>query len=69
MDPFTGNAAIGYSRLNVPNGQRLMWEDPWTTDTLKERPFIDNVSLEQGIDILRGIWFEEYQAMVMTVRT
>lgn len=29
MDPYTGNAAIGYGRLNVKDGQRKMWVDPW----------------------------------------
>ncbi|KAE8159826.1 hypothetical protein BDV40DRAFT_290574 [Aspergillus tamarii] len=33
MDPFSGNAGIGYARLNVPEGQRIMWENPWTRET------------------------------------
>jgi hypothetical protein len=28
MDPFSGNAVIGYARLNVPDGQKVMWEHP-----------------------------------------
>jgi hypothetical protein len=28
MDPFSGNAAIGYSRLNVRDGQKKMWDRP-----------------------------------------
>jgi hypothetical protein len=28
VDPFSGNAAIGYARLNVANGQRRMWDTP-----------------------------------------
>ncbi|KAJ4185341.1 hypothetical protein NW759_016986 [Fusarium solani] len=34
MDPFTGNAAIGYARLNVEDGQKLMWERPWSREFL-----------------------------------
>lgn len=26
MDPYTGNAAIGYARLNIEDGQKNMWE-------------------------------------------
>ncbi|KAJ7361291.1 hypothetical protein DFH08DRAFT_951873 [Mycena albidolilacea] len=29
MDSYTGNAATGYARLNVADGQRKMWEAPW----------------------------------------
>jgi hypothetical protein len=25
-DPFSGNPAIGYTRLNMPNGQKIIWE-------------------------------------------
>ncbi|KAJ7605056.1 hypothetical protein DFH06DRAFT_1275649 [Mycena polygramma] len=32
MDPYTGNAAIGYARLNVYDGQKKMWEAPWTRE-------------------------------------
>ena len=31
-DPFTGNAAIGYARLDVRDGRKWMWERPWTRE-------------------------------------
>ena len=69
MDPFTGNAAIGYARLNVKNGQKLIFERPWTRDALAARPWIDGVELSQGIDTIRAIWDEGPAALVLTMRT
>ncbi|TID05029.1 Linalool dehydratase/isomerase [Colletotrichum higginsianum] len=68
MDPFTGNAAIGYARLNVKDGQRIMWEKPWTQETLASRPWIDEVSLSQGVDCLRACWDDEEKLLVLTLR-
>jgi hypothetical protein len=69
MDPFSGNAEIGYARLNVPDGQRIMWERPWTREDLAGRPCIDGVGLGSGVDCLRGAWDEVRKALVLTVRT
>ncbi|KAL2815402.1 hypothetical protein BDW59DRAFT_177665 [Aspergillus cavernicola] len=69
VDPFTGNAAIGYSRLNVLDGQRKMWLNPWTSEHLSQSPFIDKVDLASGVDFLRGHWDNARGAMVLTMRT
>jgi hypothetical protein len=71
VDPFTGNAAIGYARLNVKDGQKGMWEKPWTRKEVEGRPWVDGVGFEMGVDVLRGDWVVdgEVEAMVMTVRT
>ncbi|KAK5722848.1 hypothetical protein LTR17_014234 [Elasticomyces elasticus] len=69
MDPFTGNAAIAYARLNVEDGQKKMWEQPWTNEVLSKRPYVDGVELGQGVDILRGDWDEGAKAVVVTMRT
>jgi hypothetical protein len=69
MDPFSGNAGIGYARLNVPDGQRIMWERPWTREDLAGRPWIDGVGLGSGVDCVRGAWDEVRKALVLTVRT
>lgn len=68
-DPFTGNGAIGYARLNVPGGQRKMWEKPWTLADVANAPFVDEVDLSTGVDFSRGIWLAETCAMVMTMST
>ena len=69
VDPYTGNAAIGYARLNVKDGQKKMWDRPWTREDLENRPWIDGVGLERGVDCSRGKWNEEQQAMIATFRS
>ncbi|KAL7944076.1 hypothetical protein V8C42DRAFT_353921 [Trichoderma barbatum] len=68
MDPLSGNAAIGYGRLNVQDGQKLMWEKPWTRESFKVRPWIDSPGLESGVDFLRGVWDCDLKALVITMK-
>ncbi|RSL66059.1 hypothetical protein CEP54_003867 [Fusarium duplospermum] len=67
MDAFTGNAAIPYGRLNVFQGQRRMYKNPWTEEHFSTYPFIDNVDLSSGVDFLRGSWDEDLAAMAITM--
>ncbi|KAJ7148013.1 hypothetical protein C8R46DRAFT_1128885 [Mycena filopes] len=69
VDAFTGNAAIAYARLNMRDGQRTMWEAPWTREHLASCPFVDGVGLDSGVDFLRGVWDPDVQTMILTVRT
>jgi hypothetical protein len=69
MDPFSGNAAIGYARLNVKDGQKRMWERPWTRRELASRPYVECQGLEIGVDFLRGCWDAEEEACVVTMRS
>ncbi|KAL6361363.1 hypothetical protein LRP88_04831 [Fusarium phalaenopsidis] len=69
MDSFTGNAAIPYARLNVFQGQRKMYENPWTNNHFSTYPFIYNVDLSSGVDFLRGSWDEDLEAMAVTMRS
>ena len=68
MDPFSGNAAIGYARLNVPDGQKIMWEKPWSKADLESRPHVSGVELGLGTDCLRGVWLEEQKAVIATLK-
>lgn len=71
MSPYTGNAAIGYSRLNVPDGQRIMYEKPWTASHLQTAPYIDNVQFvgdKKGVSVLRGVWDADARALILTVK-
>lgn len=68
-EPHTGNACIGYARLNVKGGQRKMWEHPWTRDAVEKRPWVDGIGFETGIDCLCGRWDCEKQAMFVALRT
>jgi hypothetical protein len=54
VDPLSGNAGIGYARLEVENGQKKMWESPRTSDLLAGRPWVDGLNYADGIDFLRA---------------
>ncbi|KAJ6520488.1 hypothetical protein C8R45DRAFT_62081 [Mycena sanguinolenta] len=69
MDAYTGNAAIGYARLNVRDGQKKMWEAPWSHEHLARSPYVDGVTLDSGVDFLRGMWDADAGAMIVTMRT
>lgn len=69
VDPVSGNGALGYARLNVQDGQKKMWDHPWTPEEVHKRPWLDNIGLENDVDTLRGIWSEDDQALVATFRT
>jgi hypothetical protein len=56
MDPFSSNAAIGYVRLKLPDGQKVMCEHPWTKENIASRLWIENVDLDDEVDALRGFW-------------
>ncbi|KAF7337799.1 Ldi domain-containing protein [Mycena sanguinolenta] len=69
MDAYTGNAAIGYARLNVRDGQKKMWEAPWSREHLARSPYVGGVTLDSGMDFLRGVWDADAGAMIVTMRT
>ncbi|KAJ4263307.1 hypothetical protein NW762_006125 [Fusarium torreyae] len=69
MDSLSGNAGIPYARLNIFDGQRKMYEKPWTKEHFSTYPFIENVDLSSGVDFLRGTWNESLAAMAITMRT
>ncbi|KFY48645.1 hypothetical protein V495_01158 [Pseudogymnoascus sp. VKM F-4514 (FW-929)] len=70
MDPYTGNAAIGYARLNIEDGQKKMWEKPWTGEFVRRKPFVDTTAFEEGgVDFLRAGWHEESSAFIVTTKT
>lgn len=69
VEPFTGNSAVGYARLNVFDGQRLMWTKPWTPENVSTAPYVSGVDLSSNVDFLRGVWDASRQAMVITLRS
>lgn len=68
VEPMSGNSGIAYSRLNVEDGQKKMWEYPWTQEVLAKRPWLDGVTFADGVDFSRGIWDEEKEVFVATMR-
>ena len=69
VEPYTGNAGIGYARLNVKDGQKKMFDSPWAKEDVEKQPWIDGVGLEQGVDCLRGRWDEEEMVLEASFRT
>lgn len=70
VDPYTGNAGIAYGRLNVRDGQKKMWEQPWTREGHHTSyPAVEGLDLSSGVDFLRGDWNEELGALVVTMKT
>ena len=72
-DPFTGNSGIGYARLNVPDGQKKMWEEAWTPEKVQRSVAVGDVGLDENVDFLRCQRLEQGEAgfdgLVMTTRT
>lgn len=68
VEPHSGNSGIGYARLNVPDGQRKMWKQPWTRQDLGARPWVDGDAFDDDVDFLRGIWDADKSAVVVTLR-
>ena len=69
MEAYSGNAGIAYGRLNVKNGQKRMWDAPWTKEEVRQRPCIEGVGLQDGVDFVRGVWLEEMKVMIVTMRS
>ena len=69
MEAHSGNSGIAYARLNVPDGQKIIWEKPWTRETLQDRPWVDGMGYADGVDFLRGEWDAEKNAVVVTMRS
>ncbi|KAG9570109.1 hypothetical protein KCU61_g8314, partial [Aureobasidium melanogenum] len=69
MDPFSGNAAIGYARLNVEDGMKKIWDHPWSQQQVSSQPWLDGISLADDVDFCRGLWDAERKLFIITMRT
>ncbi|ETS74733.1 hypothetical protein PFICI_13217 [Pestalotiopsis fici W106-1] len=69
MDPLSGNASIPYGRLNVRDGQKKMWDQPWAEEHHGKYPKIEGVDLSSGVDFLRGEWLDEHGTLVLTMKS
>ncbi len=54
MDPHTGNALLAYARLNVPDGLRKLYNDPWNAAHFAEPALVD---MPDDLDV-RGAFFD-----------
>lgn len=64
VEPITTNALLPYARLNVSNGLREFYTQPWTAKHYEE-PLIDEVS--GNIDVLEASFDENTHALRFTL--
>lgn len=65
VDPWVGNALIGFSRLNVPDGIHRLYAQPWTAEHFRE-PNLSFIS--PYCDVLRAGYLSDEQALVVTAK-
>lgn len=63
MDPTMGNAMLAYGRLNVPDGLKKLYEEPWQAGHFQE-PSIIHVS--KNTNLVRAVFLPEHSALVFT---
>lgn len=66
VDPWTGNALIAFSRLNVADGLHFLYRQPWSSAHFA-RPKLGAVSA--NTNVLRACYAEDGKALVLTVQT
>lgn len=64
MTPTVSNAMIPYARLNVADGLRTLFEQPWT-DRERGRPALTEIS--DHVDVRRAWYHEESRRLQLTV--
>jgi hypothetical protein len=68
MDPLSGNAMIGLSRLNVADGMRKLYERAWKRDDRRwGLPYVEEVEPGRKVDITRCGFVEEEKTLVWGV--
>jgi hypothetical protein len=65
MDPLTGNALLAYARLNVPDGLRMLYENPWRADHFTQPALTDK---PDAVDVLRARVADDGKALALVLR-
>lgn len=65
VTPTSGNVNYAYARMNVEGGLRKLYESKWGAEHFAE-PNLSDVS--RDVDVVRGQFVAEKQALVVTVR-
>ncbi|WP_370935106.1 hypothetical protein [Amycolatopsis sp. cg13] len=65
MDRLTGNAMLGYARLNVPDGLWKMYHHPWTAEHFRE-PQVTRI--DGAAEVLRAWYDREKSLLALTLR-
>lgn len=63
VDRLTGNAMLGYARLNVPDGLRALYNRPWTAEHFAQ----PHVASQQGeFDLRRAYYHRDSHTLLLT---
>lgn len=65
VEPLTGNTLLGYARLNVPDGLRRLYEQPWDRSHFTE-PLVKEVS--DDVDVTRAVFDRPTRRLRLTLR-
>lgn len=65
VTPTSGNVNFAYARLNVEDGLHKLYASQWGADHFGE-PNLSDVS--RDVDVIRGVFLQDKQALVVTVR-
>ena len=64
MDPHTGNALLGYARLNVPGGLEKLYAEPWDEAHFEEPALVE---ISDNTDVLRACFDRDGKSLVLTL--
>ncbi|MBF2714678.1 hypothetical protein [Agrobacterium vitis] len=64
MDPHTGNALLGYARLNVPGGLERLYAEPWDKAHFEEPALVE---ISDNADVLRARFERDAKSLVLTL--
>ncbi|MDX2937759.1 hypothetical protein [Streptomyces ipomoeae] len=65
VDPLTGNAMLGYARLNVPDGLWSLYNRPWGAEHFAEPRL---VGIEGALDVRRAWYDRDSQTLLLGLR-
>ncbi len=65
VEPLTGNALLGYARLNVPDGMWALYHRPWTPAHFSQPRL---VGMAGELDVRRGFYHSDSRTLFLTLR-
>ncbi len=66
MDPWCGNGSVAHARLNVKDGLRTLYREPWRAAHFVQ-PNLAEINDE--VEVLRAIYVPDRDALVLTLRS
>ena len=54
--------------VECPDGQKRVWKKLRMKEEVEGRSWVDGIGFESGVDVLKGPWVEEENALAVAVR-